>query len=105
MWELVAQSELIIIGDFKKNVCVIYNIFYNKPMSEGEDTFELLISTEDYLKLQARCEELEKLQEKQKKQYRELSTKIYDIKEEKEQLSLKNIALDAEVTKLNQANN
>lgn len=36
-------------------------------MSEGEDTFELLISTEDYLKLQARCEELEKLQEKQKK--------------------------------------
>ena len=74
-------------------------------MSEGEDTFELLISTEDYLKLQARCEELEKLQEKQKKQYRELSTKIYDIKEEKEQLSLKNIALDAEVTKLNQANN
>lgn len=67
MWELVAQSELIIIGDFKKNVCVIYNIFYNKPMSEGEDTFELLISTEDYLKLQARCEELEKLQEKQKK--------------------------------------
>lgn len=68
----------------------------------GDEDFELLISPEDYIKLQAKCQELEGLQEKIVHENNDLSLKIMGLKEENSGLHKKIAALTDDIKYLSQ---